>query len=127
MNDDERAIRDLIAQWFACTERGEVEPVLALMTDDVVFMVVGREPFGKKEFAEGARRLQNAKVQARGEVVEVAVRGDTAWARVRLEVVLDTADGRSVRRSGFALSLLTKQPDGRWLVTRDANLLGPAA
>jgi uncharacterized protein (TIGR02246 family) len=127
MNDDERAIRDLIGHWFACTERGEVEPVLELMSDDVVFMVVGREPFGKQEFAEGARRLQNAKVQARGEVVEVAVRGDTAWARVRLEVVVDTADGRSVRRSGFALSLLTKQPNGRWLVTRDANLLGPAA
>jgi ketosteroid isomerase-like protein len=31
-----------------------------------------------------------------------------------------------VRRSGFALSVLEKQLDGRWLVTRDANLLGPA-
>lgn len=126
MSQDERAIRDLIAHWFACTERGEVEPVLELMTDDVVFMVVGRAPFGKKEFADGARSMQGAKVQARGEVVEVTVRGETAWARVHIEVVLDTPDGKSVRRSGFALSVLTKQPDGRWLVTRDANLLGPA-
>jgi uncharacterized protein (TIGR02246 family) len=126
MSTDERAIRELIASWFDYTQRGEVEPVLELMTDDVVFMVVGREPFGKQEFAAGARQMQGSRVQARGEVVEVTVRGDTAWARVHIEVVLDTPDGRSVRRNGFALSVLTKQRDGRWLVTRDANLLGPA-
>lgn len=126
MSPDERAIRDLIASWFDHTQRGEVEPVLELMTDDVVFMVVGRAPFGKQEFADGARKMQGSKVRARGEVVEVAVRADTAWARVHIEVALDTPDGKSVRRSGFALSVLEKQLDGRWLVARDANLLGPA-
>jgi uncharacterized protein (TIGR02246 family) len=126
MNQDERAIRELIARWFDHTERGQVEPVLELMTDDVMFMVVGRAPFGKKEFAEGARQMQSADVTARGDVVEVTVRGDTAWARVHIDVVLNTPDGKSIRRSGFALSILTKEPDGRWLVTRDANLLGPA-
>jgi uncharacterized protein (TIGR02246 family) len=126
MGEDERVIRELIHSWFDYTERGQVEPVLSLMSDDVVFMVVGRPPFGKQEFAEGARQLQAARVKASGEIAEVTVRGDTAWARVHIDVSVDTPDGKSVRRSGFALSVLTKQPDGRWLVTRDANLLGPA-
>jgi hypothetical protein len=30
-----------------------------------------------------------------------------------------------VRREGYAMSIFTKQPSGRWLMTRDANLLGP--
>jgi hypothetical protein len=29
----------------------------------------------------------------------------------------------SVERSGYTLTILQKQPDGRWLLARDANLL----
>jgi ketosteroid isomerase-like protein len=28
-----------------------------------------------------------------------------------------------VRRGGYTLTILKKQPDGRWLLARDANLL----
>lgn len=125
MHDDERAIRDLIENWFKHTERGDIERVLELMTDDVVFMVVGRPPFGKQEFAEGARQMRAMKFQGSAEVLEVVVRGDTAWARVHIQVEVQTPDGRSPRREGHAMSVLTRQ-NGRWLVTRDANLLGPA-
>jgi ketosteroid isomerase-like protein len=31
-----------------------------------------------------------------------------------------------VRRSGYMLTLFRKNPDGRWLLARDANLLAPA-
>jgi hypothetical protein len=29
-----------------------------------------------------------------------------------------------LKRSGHTLSILRKQPDGRWLLARDANLMG---
>ena len=42
MTDDERAIRELIETWMAASKSGDVDTVLSLMADDVVFMVPGR-------------------------------------------------------------------------------------
>ena len=42
MTDDERAIRDLVATWTAASQAGDVDAVLGLMTDDVIFMTAGR-------------------------------------------------------------------------------------
>ena len=36
---------------LAASKAGDLAPVLSLMTDDVIFMVPGREPFGKEAFA----------------------------------------------------------------------------
>ena len=127
MHDDEQAIRGLIESWHQRSRDGDVDGVLELMTDDVVFTVVGRPPFGKQEFAEGSRKMKGLKLDSQGEIVEVVVRGDTAWSRVHLRVAMTMPDGKSVRREGYALSILTKRADGKWLVTRDANLLGPPA
>ena len=45
--NDERAIRELVATWMTASQAGDIDTVLGLMTDDVVFMVPGHEPFGK--------------------------------------------------------------------------------
>ena len=42
MTDDETAIRALIATWMQASQQGDIDTVLSLMTDDVVFMVPGR-------------------------------------------------------------------------------------
>ena len=31
--------------------------------------------------------------------------------------------GEQMRRAGYTLSILRKQPDGKWVLARDANLL----
>jgi len=123
--NDEGKIRELIAGWNENTRNGDVDAVLASMTEDVVFTVVGRAPFGKREFEAASRQLKDTKIDAQSEVIEVQVRGETAWARVRLSVTMTTPDGKVARREGFVLSIYTKHPDGRWLLARDANLLGP--
>ena len=38
MPDDEQAIRELIQTWLAATQKGDIQTVLGLMADDVVFM-----------------------------------------------------------------------------------------
>ena len=48
MTEDERAIRELIATWMRASMAGDTDTVLSLMADDVVFMVAGQEPFGKR-------------------------------------------------------------------------------
>ena len=55
MSDDERAIRELDREVDAGEPGRRYRTVLGLMTEDVVFMVPGREPFGKDAFAASRR------------------------------------------------------------------------
>jgi uncharacterized protein (TIGR02246 family) len=123
MSDDEQAIRTLIDTWMAATAAGDLSAVLNLMADDVVFLVAGRQPFGKAEFAETARHMQNVQIDGHGEVQEIQVAGSWAWCRTHLTVVMRPAGNTPVRRAGPTLTILRKQPDGRWVIARDANLL----
>ena len=123
MSDDERAIRELIAKWMQASQAGDTDPVLGLMTDDVGFMVPGREPFGKEAFAAAAQDMQGARIEGTSDIRELKVLGDWAYLRSYLEVKVMPPGGNSVERSGYALTILQKQPDGRWLLACDANLL----
>ena len=124
MSEDERKIRDLIAEWMRASKAGETDKVLALMADDVVFLVAGQKPFGKAEFAAASRAMQG-KVQVDGvsTVEEVEILGDWAFCRTHLAVAATMPDGKAMRRSGYTLSILRKQPAGNWVLARDANLL----
>ncbi len=122
MTDDERAIRDLVDTWMSASKAGDTQTVLSLMTEDVVFMTPGREPFGKEAFAQQSKEMQGAKIEGQSDVREVKVLGDWAYLRNRLEVTVTPADGKPVRRKGWTLTILRKV-DGKWLLSRDANLL----
>ena len=58
-NTDEQAIRELIDTWMRASRAGDTATVLSLMTDDVVFMTPGREPFGKEAFAAASAAMTN--------------------------------------------------------------------
>ena len=123
MSDDVRAIRNLIDRWMKASKTGDTAAVLSMMTDDVVFMTCGREPFGKEEFASTSASMKDMKIDGTAEVRELAIAGEWAWARTHLSVSVTTPDGKEMRRSGYTLTILTKDMDGRWLIARDANLL----
>jgi uncharacterized protein (TIGR02246 family) len=123
MLDDEQAIRELIATWVAATRAGDHDTVLGLMTDDVVFMVPGREPFGKAAFAAAFRSMQGLRIDGSSDIVELQVRGDWAYLRNRLTVTITPPGGSPKTRSGYTLTILRKEPDGKWRLARDANLL----
>jgi uncharacterized protein (TIGR02246 family) len=125
MSDDKRAIRELVEAWMAASRAGDTETVLGLMADDVVFMVPGREPFGKAEFAAMSAGMRGVRVEGGSEIRELEVLGNWAYLRSYLEVSVTPPGGNSVRRTGYTLTLLRKEPDGRWLLARDANLLTP--
>ena len=125
MSDDERAIRELVDTWMAASRAGDTQTVLTLMTDDVVFMVPGREPFGKQEFAAMSQGMKDVRVEGSSEIRELEVLGDWAYLRSYLQISVTPPGGNSVKRAGYTLTLLRKQPDGRWLLARDANLLTP--
>jgi uncharacterized protein (TIGR02246 family) len=128
MTEDERAIRDLVATWMEASRAGDVETVLNLMADDVVFMVPGREPFGKEAFAAAAQSMKDVGMEGTSDIRELRVLGDWAWLRSYIEVTVTPPGGaKPVRRAGYTLTILRKEPDGRWVLARDANLLTEVA
>src|SRR4029079_13728832 len=97
--------------------------VVARVTDDGIFRTPGGEPFGKDEFRARAHSLGSVEVDGRAEGREVAVAGDCAWMRNRLETRMTNAEGKTVTRAGWTLTVLKLCDDGRWRLFRDANLV----
>lgn len=124
---DEKAIRELIATWMQATKSGDAATVLRLLADDVVFLVAGQPPFGKDAFAKGLTAMKDVEFEGRSDIEELKVLGSWAYLRNRLEVTITPRGGRPQRRGGYTLTILRKEPDGRWVLARDANLLAPVS
>jgi len=123
--NDEQDIRDLVKTWLAASENGDLQTVLSLMDDDVLFLVPGNEPFGKEEFAAASKQMANVRMKGTSEIKEIEIVQDWAWMRSSLKVRATMPDGKTVVRSGSTLTILRRSVDGQWLVLRDANLLAP--
>src|SRR5262245_61445158 len=130
MDSDEQAIRQLVSTWMTASKAGDAETVLSLMSDDVVFLVPGRPPMRKADFAAATRaQAAGAAPQFDGtsEVQEIRILGDWAFMWTRLTVVATPpGGGKTLKRAGHTLSVLKKE-NGKWVLARDANLLAPVS
>ena len=128
MKTDEQQIRELVSTWHTATRAGDVDAVLKMMTDDVVFLVAGRPPMGKAEFASLSRPPQGKpapKIESASDIQEIQVSGDWAFIWTKLSVVMTPPDGaKPSKRAGHTLTVF-QRVNGRWLLARDANLLTP--
>jgi uncharacterized protein (TIGR02246 family) len=120
--NDEQAIRDVIKRWMDATNRGDTSSVLDLMTDDVVFLAPGREPFGKDVFRVASAAMTGMSVEGENHVEELHVMGDHAYVRSRISVMVTMPDGKVIRHAGYGLSIFRKVDRG-WRLARDANLV----
>ena len=84
----------------------------------------GREPFGKAAFRAASEAMKNVSLRGTSDIREIKVLGDWAYIRNYIEITVTPAGGDAVRRKGYTLSILRKQPDGKWVLWRDANLVG---
>ena len=57
--------------------------------------------------------------------VEIKVLGDWAYLRNHIDLTVTPKSGQPIKRAGYTLTILNRQPDGRWVITRDANLMPP--
>ena len=126
MQSDEEQIRGVVATWLSATAAGDAETILSLMTEDVVFLLPGRGPMRREEFASLARASAGAalpKFESVSDIHEVEVSGDLAylWNRLALAITPPGAD-RPIERSGYTLSIF-RRVNGKWLLSRDANLV----
>ena len=128
MANDEAQIRQLVSTWMAATKAGDADAVLSLIADDAVFLVAGRPPMHKREFAALARAQSGQgapAIDSTSEIQEIKVFGNWAFMWTKLRVVVTPADGSApIERAGHTLTVVTKK-DGKWVLARDANMLSP--
>lgn len=125
MTDDEARIHNVIAQWHAATNAGDVDALPALMSEDMTFLVAGQPPMqGREAYVQALRPLfVTHRIESAGVVQELEVSGDLAWCRSELDVrVVAREGGSAMRRAGSVLSVFRRSGDG-WQLARDANLL----
>ena len=130
MTQDEQDIRQLIELWLSATQAGDVDSVLSLMSDDAMFLSAGQQPMvGREAFARGLTKVLSENViESNSEIAEIVVCGDLAYCRTRLAVTITSKHGQlPMLRNGDTLSILRKEADGKWRLTRDANMLASAA
>jgi len=129
MQNDEKEIRKLVESWISASKAGDIETVLSLMTEDVVFLTPGRPPMvGKQSFAEASKAQSEQPFEMSGvsDVQEIQVLGEWAYMWTKLSIVVTpTKGGQPIRRAGHTLSILKKEK-GKWLLARDANMLAVA-
>ena len=126
MNTDEKAIREVIRRWHDRTAAGDVDGVLELIAEDAVFLTPGHPPMeGRPRFETGLRKvLATHRIESTGNIREVVVAGDLAYCVTALTVRMTPQSGGEAHvRSGYAMSIFRRRPDGTWQLSRDANLL----
>ena len=126
MANDEQAIRDLIETWMRATAEGDLPQILKLMAEDVVFLTPGEPPMrGRDAFAAGFKKaLEQFRIESSSEIQEIRIIGDWAYCWNHLQIkMIPHGDGPPMRRSGYTLTIFTREPDGNWVLFRDANLV----
>ncbi|WP_136413246.1 SgcJ/EcaC family oxidoreductase [Herbaspirillum sp. ST 5-3] len=127
MQNDEQAIRDLIADWQSAAAAGEVERLRDMMAEDVVFLVPGQAPMhGRQAFLDAFEEgLKHYRIASHAEIKEIDVAADLAYCWTKLAVTVTPHEqGLPMRRCGHALTIFKKR-DARWVIVRDANMLTP--
>jgi uncharacterized protein (TIGR02246 family) len=127
MRPDEQAIRELHSTWIDAINSGDLARLLTLMADDVVFLNPGEEGFGRGGFsAKFSAAHQQLRICCVSELVEVVVVGEVAYTRSRDSLTVSPrAGGVETWLAGDRMTIYRKQPDGGWLLARDANVLSP--
>ena len=129
LRPDERAIREVHSTWIEAVNAGDLVSLLSLMADDVVFLNPGQAPFGREGFSPGfSAAHQQARINCISELEDVVVVGEVAYTLSRDSLsATPRAGGEAMQLAGHRITVYRKQPDGRWLLARDAHTLSPVA
>jgi uncharacterized protein (TIGR02246 family) len=108
------------------TEEGNLETVLSLIAEDAVFLLPDQPPMRGRDAFAGVLRsaLGQVRIEGRPDIQEIQISGDYAfcWNQVSLTMT-PRQGGPAQRRAGPTLSVFRKEPEGRWILFRDANML----
>jgi uncharacterized protein (TIGR02246 family) len=123
---NERAIREVHSAWIAAVNAGDLPRLLTLMADDAVFLNPGQAPVGRDGFAANFKAApRQGQIHCTSELEEVVIAGDVAYTRSRDALSVTRRDAGDARFAGYRMTIYREQPDGRWVLARDAHTLSP--
>jgi uncharacterized protein (TIGR02246 family) len=133
---DERAIRDLDAEWAKAAAEKNVDQVMTSYADDAS-MFVPNEPIA---MGKPAIRIEWTKMTSNPGYalsfspsrVDVAKAGDMAYEFGVYSLMLTGPDGKPINDRGKYVVVWKKQPDGKWkvvadIINSDMPMTSPAA
>lgn len=125
MSADERQIREVHSTWIDAVNAGDLDRLLTLVADDVVFLNPGQEPFGRAGFSANFSAAQGqVQIRCVSELEEIVVASEVAYTRSRDALsVAPHGGGEATQLAGHRMTVYRKQPDGRWLLARDIHTL----
>jgi uncharacterized protein (TIGR02246 family) len=127
MRPEERAIHEVHSTWIDAVNAGDLARLLAMMTDDVVFLSPGQAPFGRDAFSAAFLAAhEQARIRCISELEEVVVVGEVAYTRSGDSLSVSPRAGEDATHlAGYRMTVYRQQPGGRWLLARDAHTLSP--
>jgi len=121
--DEEKALRELDAQWSKTAGSKDLDATVAFYSDDAVVMP-GDAPAANTK--QAIRQLwapllaPNALVSWQVSQAEVARSGDIGYVRGVYQLVMKDAAGKATTEQGKFLELWKKQADGKWKCAVDS-------
>jgi uncharacterized protein (TIGR02246 family) len=125
---DAKAIQELTELWITAVKHQDIDRLLSLVTDDVVFLPPSGPPIqGRKAVGDLYRSLfTQFDVEQSARTEEIEVIGDWAFAwGTEMLTLSPRSGGPSIRTRGKGLTILRRQPDGSWNFARGINNLSP--
>ena len=125
MTSEEQVVREVHSTWIDAVNAGDLACLLTMVTDDVVVLGPGQEPLGRDEFSTHfSAGHERARIRCLSELEEVVIAGEVAYTRSRDALqVTPRAGGEATQLAGYRMTVYRRQPDGRWLLARDAHTL----
>ena len=125
MELDERAIHEVHSAWIEAVNAGDLARLLTLMADDCQFLSPGQAPLGRDGFSPAfSAAHEHARINCVSELEDIVVVGQVAYTLSRDSLsVIPRAGGAAAQLAGHRITIYRKQPDGRWLLARDAHTL----
>jgi uncharacterized protein (TIGR02246 family) len=119
---DEKAIRDLDAQWSRTAAANDLEGTVSFYTDDATLLPPNAPiAVGKQAIRASWASLLGPGVAVSWQVksVEVARSGDLAYLIGTYDLTMKDTQGNPLTDRGKLLEVWKKQPDGKWKAVAD--------
>jgi uncharacterized protein (TIGR02246 family) len=126
--DDVQAVRQLSQNWITAVTAKDIDRLVTLVTDDVIFLPPNGRPIQGKEAVRDLYLQLFAQFDVAQSATneEIQVTGDWAFSWGSESLVLRPRDGgAAVTLEGKGLTILRRQSDGSWQFARGINNSSP--
>ena len=126
---DRNAILALVENYHRATRAKDVDTILELVAEDVVFLPSSSPPIKGREEVEKMYRAffpVYREIKQEADIEELQVAGDWAflWGTDQLRLMPESGE-TEIQMKGKGLSILKRQSDGPWRFWRGINNMTP--